>query len=380
MKVLYFCYLKSDPKLWPTLGDMRMAVEMSRALGNNYGIILAGDFRSFTADEAYELCSSYNAIDYLDLGEYCDSARYISNSAKSLKNIIDNYDLIHVHTSKLGVMSTIRRLYPNIPMVVSYHSPPETSEVGHFYKDDLLKFLNQSDFRFVCNSKSHKQRMINTLNVPVHTVTSLTYAYNAITDIYNVDNTTKIYNTGTIGRITSVKRMLDLVKYFKYLYERTGVQSYYVGDIGPYEKSPDAIKYYEDCKYYLESPAIDWIKFATPIEIGHIVKQAYTYTTFSQVETFGLTLLEAGLSGIPSVVFDVAGHGEIIDTGCNGYKLSIPDKKRYKISDLHGDFYQLDTMARELDPVKVREYTKNKFNMDKLYKDFDRIYKEVLNG
>lgn len=378
-KVLYFCYLKTDPSKWVTLGDMRMAVEMCKCLGSTFDIDLVGDFSTMDSSAQERFRVACNAHALIDMSEHVSSARYIQRSAKSLKDKIHEYSLIHVHTSKLGSMSTIRKLYPDIPMVVSYHSPPETSEVGHFYKDNLLQYLKEPNFCLVCNSRSHRLRMMDTLKVTEEEVPQLTYAYNAVTDIYKVNyDTDVLYASGTIGRITSLKKMYEVLEFFKYLHEKTGLRSYYIGDAGPYEATEAGQAYYSKCKKILCSSAVEWIPFATPEEVSAIVRQAHTYTTFSQVETFGLTLLEAALSGVPCLVFDSAGHGEIIENGMNGYKVPAPKKRVKYNEDLFFNFYAHYELARNLDPQEIRKYTLQRFNTKNLYKDFISVYQEVL--
>ena len=56
----------------------------------------------------------------------------------------------------------------------------------------------------------------------------------------------------------------------------------------------------------------------SPEDIALMYKDTDVNVFFGRVETFGLPILEAGLVGVPSLVLDSNGAGEIVEDSKNG--------------------------------------------------------------
>ena len=112
------------------------------------------------------------------------------------------------------------------------------------------------------------------------------------------------------------------------------------------------------------------VRFEGNVEdVGVYLSQSdiYVHTAFS--ESFGLVLLEAMGTGLPTVSLDNGGNNDIIQNGVNGYILPQPDAKLFadKIIGIFQDRNLYDTISqRGLESVKkydIQAYTSQLLNI-----------------
>ena len=375
-------YLKTDPKIWRRLGDMKMACEMSTQLGKKHQIDIIGDYSCMTEEEKENLRKSLNATNLIDMAPFAHNGRYIAKMFEHLRDnhIAEKYDIIHIHTSKLNIMSAAMKYFDEQqPIVVSFHSPPESMEMMRFYRDDMIKFCKVPHHAFVCNSQTHRLRCLDVLKVTEDEVPSLTYAYNGVRDIYeltDIPHEKREYAGGAISRINSIKSAYETIIFLHKLAEKTGKKCFFIGSVAEYERSAAGQEYYQKCLPLLEeSDKIEWIESMSPEDISEIYKNTDVNVFFGRLETFGLPILEAGLVGIPSLVLDVNGPSEIVEDGKNGYKHKVDKPIRWK--KIYEECLNSYDLSLDLNPEDVRQYIMDKFSADNLGKSIQYIYDNV---
>ena len=84
------------------------------------------------------------------------------------------------------------------------------------------------------------------------------------------------------------------------------------------------------------------------------------------LESFGMAILEATLSGIPVVAFNVGGNKEIINDGKNGYLVDYLD-----INDLCSKAKLL--IEKPFDKKSVIESTKVLYSLDEIEKNISSV-------
>lgn len=382
MRILYIMYLKTNPKIWRRLGDMKMACEMSTELGELHTIDIVGDYSGFTPEELEEFKRSLNAHELIDMSQFATNARYIAKMFEYLRDehIAEQYDIIHIHTSKLNIMSAAMKYFDEQqPIVVSFHSPPESMEMMRFYRDDMIRFCKSPHHAFVCNSQSHRERCLSVLKVTEDEVPSLTYAYNGVRDIYELTDipySDRKYAGGAISRINSIKSAYEAITFLHKLSEKTGKLCFFVGDVAEYERGEAGQEYYRKCLPLLaDTSKIEWIKSLSPEDIAEKYKDTDVNVFFGRVETFGLPILEAGLVGVPSLVLDANGSGEIVSNGHNGYKHEVTKPIKWK--QIYDQCLKSYELCLNLEPEDVRNYILNNFSVEYLGREIDKIYRRV---
>lgn len=382
MRILFITHIKTNPKHWTRLGDMKMAYEMCRQLGDIHDIDVVGDFSKMTEEEKDFLRTDMHAHELLDMSAFVDNARYINKMFQNLceDNRLQAYDLVHVHTSKMNIVSAAMKFCrDDQPIVVSFHSPPESLEMMRFYRDDMIKFCQSPNHSFICNSKTHRERCIKVLNVSEESLPSLTYVYNGIKDIYEVTDkpafTERTYAAGSISRINGIKSAYQTLVFMHKLSDKTNKRCFFIGNIGEYERGKAGQEYYEQCLPLLEDDRIEWIKSMSPADIAEKFRDTDVNVYFGRVETFGLPILEAGLVGVPSLVLDVNGPSEIVEDGKNGFK--HPVTKPIKWKAIYEDCLRNYDKCLKIDPQSVRDYTLEKFPVSNLGKSINEIYEKV---
>jgi len=94
----------------------------------------------------------------------------------------------------------------------------------------------------------------------------------------------------------------------------------------------------------------------------------------SDQEGTSITLLEAGATGIPSVVTDVGGNAEIVKDGATGIVVPFGDE-----AALAGAFERLSTdeELRSMMGKESRERVKAHYSLEKMVDDYAAVYREV---
>lgn len=124
----------------------------------------------------------------------------------------------------------------------------------------------------------------------------------------------------------------------------------------------------KNCKQYMQSSLVDFRGEVTDKEKIEIFKNAeINLHPISFHEPFGLSVVEAGLCGTPTIAFDKGSMRELITNGISGYVV-----KNFE------ELLAVYPKALQLDRKKVREHFLQ-FNHIKMAQQYETVFKEIIS-
>ena len=162
-------------------------------------------------------------------------------------------------------------------------------------------------------------------------------------------------NIISVGRLSTEKGYIDLLKIFKQLAKRH--KDWHLDIIGD---GPERDKLEEYIKTRQLEDKVTLHGFRSKDYIDKMLHQASLYVMTSLTESFGIVLLEAMSHGIPCVAFSSAeGAREIISSGKNGYLIKNRNASAMikKIEDLMKKEDVRKQMGKEA-RKSIKQYTK----------------------
>lgn len=255
----------------------------------------------------------------------------------------NDFDLIHLSVYSLQYYLPLLKLL-NKPVVITVHGSGLNKEDA----DKILPLVKQLNFVFISNSfllnwgKPEKYEVV----------------YNGIRIDDFPFNEEKEDYLFWMGRISPEKGLDDAVKiavrtnskliiagpnrhpefFNQNIKPRLSDKIKYVGELGLDEK----VKYYQRAKAFLMP--IHW------------------------EEPFGLVLIEAMACGTPVIAYDRGSVPEIIEDGKNGYIVAE--------NDIDGMIDAIKNIDK-IDQKYCRESVINRFTIDKMVSNYERIYQKV---
>ena len=135
-------------------------------------------------------------------------------------------------------------------------------------------------------------------------------------------------NIGFVGRVIELKRieyLLDLADYLN----KNGSYNYQIIIVGDGDKLKDLTKSAQNMKI---SESVHFEGFQ--LNTDQYYRQFDIFVNPSREECLSMVLIDAGMSGIPSVAFDTGGNNEIIINNKTGYIVATKEEYFIKIKDL----------------------------------------------
>ena len=286
-------------------------------------------------------------------------------------------DIIHTHTAKAGVLGRIGWIFLGYkPILIhTYHGHLLHGYFGKF-KTTLVttieKILAIPTHRFLAVGKKVAYELLQAgignkdkfqVMPPGLSIEALPDR-NLICNKYELE-TEKFYCT-FLGRITDIKkpiRFLEIAEHFKD--SRSNVHFLLVGSGELLDLCKKEIE-----KRDLPVTALGWVS-----EVEEILAMTDLMLLTSENEGMPLSLIQAGMAGIPSISTDVGSVSEVIVDGSTGYVLDfdslnfakqivnlIQDKKLYKELGDNAKKHMLDN-----------------FGVQRLAEDHKKAYLELLN-
>lgn len=233
-------------------------------------------------------------------------------TAFELKKILLQNDIKIIHSSLFAsmIISAIASLFVNVKVIWHFHS--------HEY--DLPVFAK---IAFIICSRFRNIKVISFVSKELSTELTKRFYFpeskNCI--IYNSGNVEllKIKKSsekiiiGYVGRIVGIKRVHYLPEVADYLQSKF-IKGFEIRIVGDGDKL-ESIK--EDVN---ERNLSDYFRFfGFREDIQYFYEKFDMFILPSEEECLSVSLIDAGLSGIPSLAFDVGGNSEIVINGETGY-------------------------------------------------------------
>jgi len=169
---------------------------------------------------------------------------------------------------------------------------------------------------------------------------------------------------GTAARLNSIKNMPMMLRVLKLVLQQVPDTCLVIAGQGEEEGRLKSIA--------LELGIADQVKFiGLRFDLPEIYQlfDVFLLTSFS--EGISVTLLEAMASGVPAVVTDVGGNGEVVVEGKTGYLVSLDDDvaMAYRVTALIAD----SVLARQCG-AKARERVKQAFSFAMMVEEYSWLY------
>ena len=198
--------------------------------------------------------------------------------------------------------------------------------------------------------------------------TNVLYNHSELTpDEEVVKNTTGILQIGYLGRVVGLKRVQLLPELAQYLY-RKGFLNFRIHIVGDGE-ALDEVK-----TAVIQSGLSEYFIFHG---FQSQVKEYYRLFDFfvnpSSEECLSIAMIDAGMSSLPIVAFDVGGNNEIVVHGKTGYIVNTKDEFFNRCYDL-----AINEAERASMGWQAALHCKALFSKERHLADIENLYSEIL--
>ncbi|MCX6148295.1 MAG: glycosyltransferase family 1 protein [Candidatus Kapabacteria bacterium] len=304
-----------------------------------------------------------------------DGYRFSVSKVKYLTKVVEefNADLIHIHVPfSLGRAGSMIARNLGIPCISTYHTHFVTYLKYHnaqileqVLNAHIKAIYNGCDLNLIPseNVKKDLEKIgVENMKVLPHGVDSKVFSHKFYTpelkDQYD-GKTIFLY----VGRLVWEKNLKQMAKVFNALYsERNDFELLIVGT-GPAE---------EGLKQLI--PQAKFLGFKKGIELSKIYASADIFVFPSDTETFGNVTIEAMSSGLPCLVANGGGSGDIVRQNIDGFKFKADSfKEFYDYSNHLLDFPEIRKDFRENAIIRSEN-----FSWDSVHSTMIDYYKQEI--
>lgn len=211
----------------------------------------------------------------------------------------------------------------------------------------------------ICQSQDMAEDMMTNFQVPHSKVTVINNPISNLTSIKNRKKHSEIKKFITVGRLTEVKghlRILDILSKLKIPFEYT-----LIGD-GDLKR-----QIFDKVNALGLTDRVKHVPFTK--KVNDYLAKNDMFLQGSYVEGFPNALLESCVVGTPVIAFNVpGGTKEIVKNGVNGYLVNNEDEFLEKLHD-----------TKIWIPEKISEFVIEKFNEEKIIKQYEKLFFDILN-
>lgn len=319
------------------------------------------DYQQDMSPDAYEAVSFYETKKYFEL-EVTEMAYDFAKKNK--------VDILHVYHAFGNLAHYFTELL-KIPTVYTLHvSPPPINTLDHWrYK----RFQNQN---FIAISNSQKRDFqatipgMNIMDIIYHGVDTQKFQFGEKTGNYFVIIGRLIPQKGhEIAMQIAVQERINL-KVVTHLTPVTEKSEYYQKKILP----------------FLSNKNIQMLNLLDDMEKVKLLQHAKAFLFPLQWnEPFGMVLIEAMSCGTPVIAYNRGSVPEIVRDGLTGFIIDPDDEDRPGkgswIIKKQGVEGLVEAMKRigEIDRKACRQHIENKFSIEKMVENYEKVYRKILD-
>jgi glycosyltransferase involved in cell wall biosynthesis len=177
---------------------------------------------------------------------------------------------------------------------------------------------------------------------------------------------TELY-CGFIGRVNQIKRpdrFLDVVSELK---KRNSELSFFIAGDG------ELLNY---CYQRIESESLSVKLLGWQSDMERVLSAADMVVLTSDNEGMPLSLIQAGMSGLPVVATNVGSVSEIVIEGATGFVTSV---EVVEIADALENLVKSTNLRNHLGE-KAKNFTLNNFGVERLVSDHEKLYRNLMLG
>lgn len=280
----------------------------------------------------------------------------------------EDFDVIHTHSSKTGVLGRIAAKFAGVRKVIhtvhGYAFPAATSKKTYFlylflewfakfFTDELI-VLNEGDKNIAINRLGYSAEKVHIIPNGVDTdkfVPNMTAKSSKKIKLIMVGRLWPQKDPKTLFR--AIKKLLD---------ENVCVSVTYVGD-GElmHELKNLASNYSENINF------LGWKD-----NIAELLPQHNIFVLPSLWEGMPLAILEAMSCGLPCLVTNIPGNNDLVKNGYNGFLFEVADDE--KLAFLIKQYYQYPDMLSQ-HAENARIYVQNHFTLNARNDSVSKVYK-----
>lgn len=289
----------------------------------------------------------------------------------------EKFDILHVHYAVPHAVCAVlarQMVGDHLKVVTTLHGTDITVLGYDPTLSDIICFgINESDaVTSVSYDLAAETKRIFNIKKEIHTV------YNFVdTRVYQKKtkhNLRKNYGISDdekvlihISNFRKVKRIPDVISIFARVKQEMKAKLILVGD-GP--------EYNKICKLVKEKQLEDDVIFlGKQKNTADILSISDALLLVSEKESFGLVALEAMACGVPVIGSNAGGIPEVIENGVTGFTSEVGN-----VEELSKQTIRLlkDEMLHEQMAQQSYERATSKFHSDKIVKEYESIYKSLL--
>jgi len=292
----------------------------------------------------------------------------------------DTFDLVDCQGYPLGLAAvSLRRLF-NIPLVWHVHNilsdtPSQNDSSSWIYFRKVESYLAQSSDWLICVSNYIARRCKEILGAPSNRITVITKAVDS--NVFRPVERRKTHRRKTVlfvGRLSPEKGIPVLLEAFNNLIQRNLDLQLLIVGFGTDKKYVD---YLIDTTRKLKLQRnVFFLGSKRKDELVSIYQQADVVAIPSIAEAFGKVTIEAMAAGVPVVVSDVGGLGEIIKDNETGLKVKPNDA--VALTEAIYSIFTDPHLHLRLAKAARAEVTKN-YTWDKIINLTINVYNQVIS-
>jgi glycosyltransferase involved in cell wall biosynthesis len=284
----------------------------------------------------------------------------------------EKYEIFHTHGYRANILVRLALFFTNAKIVTTVHST--TNYWNSKFKKELYKKLDQitswRNNKIICVSNFIKDYYSNFLNKD-----KVIVIYNGIDNSIfytppKIKSKGDLFTIINVGSFIDVKNQITLVKAINYIVSDKGVNNVRLKLVG---EGPNKDGLVILIKELMLENYISLLRFST--NVVQILNDADIYVSTSSEESFGLSIVEAMMAGLPIIAPTVGGIPEIIEDNYNGILYS----DCYDYKKLANIITELicNEEKRNIIALNGQRTSVNNFTLDKLGNNMWNLYREL---
>lgn len=300
--------------------------------------------------------------------------RYKVGIKRMYKQYISEYgkpDIIHAHVGLWSGFYAQKLAHKHaIPLILTEHSTDLINEKGlQQYTKKALNQVYKNSKKIITVSSSLQSAIIKQFNInPIH----LKVIPNLIDTKKNFFKDKAIQKKNmicSVGNLVPRKRFDMVIKAFNQCLKNIPELELHIAGEGPEKHNLKAL-----AKELGIEKKVFFLGFKTPKELNNLYNRSKLFVLASEIETFGIVLIEALATGTPVVSTDSGGVRDIILNEKNGYL--IPQNN---LSELTSKMLTILKEEVTFDPDKLSQYIYDHFSAEVITKKIIDVYTTVLD-
>lgn len=296
-------------------------------------------------------------------------------AVKAIQNIIgaEKPDLIHLHSTRAGLLGTYAAKNTKIPIIYTEHLFADDyvplSIFVHHAQIFFFKRLSKHITKVIAVSEAVKRYLVDKKIFPAGKI-EVIYHGVKIDDMSRAENNTQKITVGTIGNLNRLKGYRYLLESLRILKSENHTYDFQFEIVGP-GTDEKKIKDFAT-KYNLDGG----VKFYGEIENVHdLIKKWDIYVQPSLSESFGLAVAEAMSYGIPVIATRVGGLKELVS---NDSGILVEPKNAHALSCAIMRLSHDQSLRKKLGQNAQRRIKKY-FSFDDMIKKTEKMYLKTIN-